>query len=163
MEGSTNCRDGLAALAGGRWGEWRGLGPDCTRAAAEEAVGPTVPEPDGSGSLAGSPTAFRIYPPAPAAPHGIQLWLDGDRILLVQINSPDPGGDPEELLGPPEATLPSRLAARHQQWVYASRGLTLHVHARTHEVRRLYGYPPSSAEEFAQSPLARVELQRVPR
>jgi hypothetical protein len=159
----SGCGAGLTALAEGRWNEWQGLGPDCTRAVAEAAIGPTVPEPDGSGSLNGSPTLFRLFPVAPAAPYGIQLWLDGDRILLVQINSPAPGRDPADILGPPEAELISELAAFHRQWVYASRGLTLHVAADTHEVMRLYAYAPTSAGEFAASWLAKVEQHRVPR
>jgi hypothetical protein len=160
---STACAAALAALAAGRWEEWHGLGPACTRAAAEAGLGDTGDGPDGSGSLAGSPVSFRVYPPAPAAPHGVQLWLEGDRIVLVQINSPVLERDVEQVLGPPDSVLISHLGPRQRQWVYAGRGLTLHRHEATGEPRRLYGYAPTTAEEFAGSWLAAVDQRRVRR
>lgn len=159
--GGEDCTAALRALGNGRLSEWHGLVPGCSRAHAEEVLGPSESGPDGTGRLGGSPTAFRDYPLTSAAPYGITVWFVLDTIVLVQVNSPRLGEPLDRLLGGPEGTMPSLLAPAHTQWIYASRGLTAHVHTYRHEVLRLYGCAPTTVEEFRNSWLSRVENVRI--
>jgi hypothetical protein len=157
-----NCVDSLRVLAAGDLRGWYGLGEKCDRRAAEAALGPSEAGPDGAAMLAGELMAFRRYPPAPAAPHGVVVWLEADAILVVEIVQPVLPEPVEAQLGPPPETAASGLAAFHSQWIYADRGLTVHVHDYTGEPRRLYAYRPMSVEEFLASGLAAVETRRIP-
>lgn len=153
----------LRALADGRLAAWPGLLPGCSRSHVEAALGPSGDGPDGSGRLGPSPTAFRRYPPAPAGPYGVVVWYVGDAVRLIEINTPHLGDPPEAQLGPPEATAPSRLDGLHTQLIYASRGLTVHLHTYTRALRRIYAYAPTSAEEFLASALSQVAIGREAR
>ena len=160
---SSDCVAGLRALAAGDLRGWHGLAEGCDRAAVETALGPSETGPDGSGMLGGVPTVFRRYPPAPAAPHGIVVWMESDWIVAVEIVQPALTEPVEAQLGPPEAKEHSGLAAFHSQLIYAARGLTAHVHEYSGAVLRLYGYAPSTVEKFLASPMAKVETRRIPR
>lgn len=153
----------LHALAAGRLADWPGLPPGCTRAVVEAALGPSGDGPDGAGRLGPSPAAFRRYPPAPIAPYGLTVWFAGEQATLVEINTPSLAEPPEAQLGPPEAEARSGIDRLHTQLVYAGRGLTIHLHTYTRDLRRIYAYPPTSAEAFLQSWLSQVELRREPR
>lgn len=162
-EGVGGCRNSLRDLAEGRLGSWSGLSEDCRRADAEAAVGPSEEGDDGVGDLGGQMTAFRAYPGTDFAPFGLLVWYEGEEILALQINQPNVKGNPEGLLGPPEGREQSQLKAFHEQWIYASRGLSLHVHEGTGEVFRLYAFPPMSVEAYLESLLSRVYIRREPR
>ena len=148
----------LRALAEGRLADWPGLLPGCGRPHAEAALGPSGAGPDGAGWLGPSPAAFRHY-----GPYGIVVWYAGDAVLLIEINTPHLDAPPEALLGPPEATAPSRLDGLHSQLIYARRGLTIHLHTYTRALRRIYAYTPTSAEAFLASPLSQVAIGREAR
>src|SRR5579863_9721918 len=130
MTEPNRCTVSLQALASGSLADWTGLSPDCTRQTAQEAFGESGMTQDSVGSLNGSPTGYRAYPAAPAAPNGILVWFVEDQIVLIRIQ--EPTLPPlESLLGKPEATAVSQLHAIHTQWIYASRGLTAHVQNQT--------------------------------
>lgn len=152
----------LKALGEGRLAAWRGLLPGCSRGHAEAALGPSAPGPDGAGRLGPSPAAFRRYPPAPIGPYGVIVWLAGDAVTLIEVNTPALSESPEAQLGPPEAEVPSRLDRLHTQLIYASRGLTLHLHTYTRQLKRIYAYPPTTVEAFLASWLSQVAIGREP-
>lgn len=158
---SENCIDVLRHLAMGNLRNWRGLNLHCSRNDAEMAFGETGNTADGIGSLANSPTAFRDYPATLFAPYGITVWYVQDTIAVIQVNSPVFPESPEQILGSPEGTTISKLQALSSQWIYASRGLTLHVNDGTKTVFRLYAYLPTTVDDFLHSPLSRVESRRI--
>lgn len=151
--------DALRALAEGRLSAWRGLDPSCSRADAEAAFGPGYPGPDGMGSVEGGGMAFRRYPPN--GPYdGLMVWLQGDRVAVVQIHQPVVAAAEIESLGPPEDTMPSELRISAVQKIYASRGLTLHIDPEG-KLFRTYAYPATTPAEFKQSWMARVKTRRI--
>lgn len=160
LSSQTECVTALRALAQGQLRDWHGLPPGCDRAGAETAIGSGAEIV--SGLLGGMPTQFRDYPATPAAPAGIRIWYEGDTIIAVQIETPALAEPIDQLLGTPEQTEKSLLQSFHTQWIYAGRGLTAHVSNTSHVVLRLYGYPPTSVDEFLQSSLSRVENRRIP-
>jgi hypothetical protein len=153
----------LRALGAGQLDAWHGLRPTTARQHVEAALGPSAAGPDGSGRLGDSPASFRRYPAAPAAPYGLTVWYSGDRALLIEINTPSLAVAPEDLLGPPEADVPSKLDAMHSQLIYAQRGLVIHLHNYTRQVKRIYAMPPTTVEMFLASWLSQVEIRREPR
>ncbi len=159
---AEDCIGALHQLATGDLIDWQGLSSNCVRSDAETAFGETGDAPDGIGLLAGSPNAFRDYPATPFAPYGIMVWYVEDTIAVIQINSPVFSKSPEQILGSPEGTTISKLQALSSQWIYASRGLTLHFNDHTKTVFRLYAYFPTTVDDFLHSPLSQVETRRIP-
>jgi hypothetical protein len=159
---ASGCAASLRALASGDLRHWHGLANHCGRADAEAAFGPSQAGPDGSAMLAGALTAFRRYPPAPAAPYGVVVWFEGNEVVLVEIVQPTLAEPLQEQIGPPEGTADSGLAAFYSQRIYAGRGLTAHVHDMTGEALRLYAYHPMTMDAFLATGLAGVEIRRIP-
>jgi hypothetical protein len=140
--------DALRALADGDLAAFDGLPDGLTRASAEAALGPSDPPRDFGGRLAGEPRVFRHFAPTAAAPAGIDVWLDGERVVAVTIE----GAAPRTLPGEPEAE--ARRPDGTRALVHASRGLTLHV-TRGGVVERVLAYRACTPEEFLAGPLAR--------
>ncbi len=157
--GLTPCALALRALGAGDYAGWHGLTASCTTADAVAALGPG--SGDRSGSPGGSPTRYRIHPPSVGAPHGLNVYDVQDRIVLVITHDAVPARGPEAQLGAPEARLPSRMPGFKTQWIWASRGLTLHVDDTGGEVAWLYAYAPSTVDAFKTSWMARVEIHRT--
>ena len=152
----------LQSLRMGELDKWHGLLPGCRREIIERVFGDTGPAPDGAGMLGDALMAFRDYPATRFAPGGFTFWFVDDTAICVQVNSPNLGRSLAELLGAPEAVVPSRLKSFHEQWVYARRRLTAHVKSSDHSVSRIYFYEPTSVDNFLQSSLSRVEIRRIP-
>ena len=157
----TECTRALRAFLNGEFREWPGLPKGCTRAHAEAVFGPTGEAPDAAGRLGDQLTALRRYPASGIAPHGIMVWLEGDEVVLLQINEPVLLPSLDRILGEPEARAPSQLRTRHTQWIYASRGLVAHVRNIPYALIRLYGMRPTTVERFLDSPLSRVSSRRI--
>jgi hypothetical protein len=155
--------DRIRALAAGDLRPWHGLGPGCTRQDVEQALGPSREDEDSVGFLNGSPTGFRSYPAAAAGQGEVLVWYVGDAAVLLRAGDYQPAAPLAEQLGEPEATTPSLLRAFHTQHVYAGRGLTAHVDDESGAISWLFGYPPSTPEEFLNSWLSRIEMRRIPR
>lgn len=150
----------VTALADGRLAGWHGLPPDLDDRALEAALGPGGEEV--SAMLGGLPAVNRTYPPGAGAPFGVKAWFEGAHVIALEIREP-PLRDPiESQLGAPEAEAPSGLGPGYRVHVYGARGLALHVSAVTGEVRRLYAFAASSAEDHLASPLGRVRERRIP-
>ncbi|MFT3774911.1 MAG: hypothetical protein QM820_56915 [Minicystis sp.] len=161
--GPIDCLSSLQALAAGRLDDFPGLGPNCRRRDADSALGSSGTGPDDSGVLGGSPTAFRRHPPSVVAPHGITVWYAGDRIVLIDIVKPVLPRPLEGMLGPPEAKMPSRIRGYHTQWVYAARGLAVHVKDSSGEVEHLYAFGPTTVDEHRDSYRSKLgETRRRP-
>ena len=159
----SECVKALQAISSGKLDEWRGLPAACRRQDAEAVFGASGSDPDGVATLGDAPTAFRDYPPNQVARQGITVWLAGDKILSLQVNSPALPVALERVLGRPQAVAASHLKAFHEQWIYADRGITAHVDADSHSVLRIYFYAPTTPDAFLASSLSRVETRRTPR
>ena len=92
----------------------------------------------------------------------MHVWLRDDLIQAIEINSPRLPRPFTAQLGEPEARERSGLGSMQTQWVYASRGLVLHVQKMSNEVMRIYGFSPCSIDDFRKLPWGRVESRRVP-
>jgi hypothetical protein len=115
--------------------------------------------PDGEWLL-GEPAASWRLPATKAAPFGVVVWLQGDAATLVEVRDPVLSADPETVLGPAEARLPSGLGPAQDQLLWPTRGLLLHVDRVTGTVTRLFGHEASSVAAMTDSPLAQIRLER---
>lgn len=159
---TTRCAESLRAFADGRLDQWSGLPGTCSRSDAESTLGPSESGPDGVASLAGTLAGFRRYPPTGAAPYGVQIWLADDTIMAVEVVDARLPRPVVEMLGEPEAKERSGVGSVHTQWIYASRGVVLHIQNITGVVNRMYGFVPCSLEAFRALPWGRIEVQRRP-
>lgn len=157
---TPDCVTALRALAEGALDQWHGLADTCTRSHAERALG--SPAAERAGNLGGSPTMFAEYPAHTGAPNGVTIWHVDERLVFVRIQGAVPSAPVQELLGEPEATMPSRMRRSLVQHVHASRGLTLHVHRATGEIAFLMGYAPMSLDAYRASWISQTELRRIP-
>jgi hypothetical protein len=157
--GAPSCSDALKQLATGDLARFAGLPAGCRRADAEAAFGDSGPLPDDPGGTLGP---FRTHPATPPAPLGVMVFYDDpsdvDAITCVRIDQPT--FPYTEAIGTPEEIAPSGLGAVPQQYVYAARGLTLHVDETRREIVRLYAYRPMSVQEFLASHMARAHIHR---
>lgn len=154
---AKDCENAIRALAAGRIERWQGLPEGCTRADVERALS-YVPPAAGASVAQGS---FE-YPPTSGAPHGVDLEYADDEVLYVVIVDPKiPSA--EQTLGRPDGVIPSRLEGAKEQWVYASRGLSVHMDRWEPGVVRLYAFAPTTLEEFQDSALSQVKTRRYPR
>jgi hypothetical protein len=151
------CRAALKALGEGRLAGWVGLSR-CTEADAEAALGAGRPGP----ALADAWGRARHHPGGPATPHGVDLWLDGARIIALQVVSPRIDPPLLAALGEPDARIESGLSSDWEQWVYASRGLVAHVAPPHNEIRTLYGFAPMAMSDFLKSAIAHVHTEEYP-
>ena len=154
----TPCAVALRALATGDYGGWHGLTEACTTEDAAAALG------QGSeyqtGFPGGSPTRYRVHPASVGAPHGLNVYDVDDRVVLVVTHDGVPARRLEAQLGPPEAKRPSRMPGFKTMWIWASRGLTLHVDDNSGNVAWLYAYAPMTVDAFLASWMANVEIHR---
>jgi hypothetical protein len=152
------CQDAIVAFAEMELDRWHGL-PACTHDDLAAALGPGGPEWDGGFGR------IHIYPGRAATPTGITVHFRGNRAAFaIAAGERLAPATIEEMLGPPEARAPSRLfEPQNEQWIYASRGLTLHVDCVSHVPLRIYGYEPMTVEQFEQSDLFYVQAWEHPR
>ena len=157
---SSYCVDALRGLAFGNYSVWRGLTGTCTTADAITALGDSRGG-DQFGNLGGSPTRYRVYEGTAASPHGVYIWDVEDKIVLVRIHDSIPARPVLDQLGEPEAQEMSHMPGFKTQWVYASRGLTLHIDDGSGAVAWIYAYQPMTVEKFRASWLSKVEIRRA--
>lgn len=152
------CRDALAAFAELTLDRWHGL-PPCTAADVVAALGP-----DGT-AWQGPQGRIVRYPGRVDRMTELEVHFQQDRAAhLIGFGPRLTPQDLLSLLGAPEARAPSRLLEpQNEQWIYATRGLTVHVDATTHAPGRIYGYPAMTVEQFEQSDLFFVETREEPR
>lgn len=147
----------VAALADGRWSAWRGLTTTTAAQAMETQLGPALDTEPKGGVFGGSPTMFRRWPPRPGAPQGLTVWFEGD--LVVGIDVPSAARNAEDAdLPAADADLDSRVSGHHRQWVWAARGLVLHVTdvpagGRITAATRRFGLPPFTPTDWESDPL----------
>jgi len=144
----------LDHLVTGAFDLWHGLPAGTTRVDATDAFGQPDSPADAPRRLATWTGTSRRYA------HGIDVWFDGDAVVFVQVDRPQ-GPALEDMLGPPEAEIPSRLGSSRTQLVWATRGLAAHRSRVTGEVYRLYAFAATDTESFLRSDLAQVEERRI--
>jgi hypothetical protein len=155
----TPCVVALRELAAGEYDGWPGLTNACTTADAVAALGPGGA--DMTGFSGGSPTRYRSHPKSAAAPYGLDVYDVQDRIVYVVAHDLVAKRPPEEMLGPPEHEQRSEMPGFKTMWIWASRGLTLHVDNDTGKVAWLYAYAPMTVDAFRSSWMAKVEIHRT--
>jgi hypothetical protein len=157
---AESCTVALHALAEGRLVDFKGLPDGCSRSAVARGLGPSTYDQDSHGPAG----PFREYAATRFAPHGIVVFFRGDRdaARFVRIEEPTLGATLEVTLGPPERMEDSTLSGVLRQWIYASRGLTIHAPADGVRLRRIYAYPAMTVDEFLASDMSRPEVRRTP-
>lgn len=158
---ATSCRDALRGLAAGDYRAWHGLPDGCTTDDAAAALGPQE-RGDLVGNLGGSPARYRIHPASAGAPYGLYIYDVDDNVVLISTHDARPARPITEQLGEPEAREPSQMPGFKTQWIWASRGLTLHVDDVTGAVAWLYAYRPMTVDDFHRSWMSGVEIHRTP-
>lgn len=153
-----NCVESLRRLVQGDFSAWYGLSTDCSRARVGEALGQSQDDIDLYSYLGGVSSRYRIYPGK--VPHSVYVWYEDDCAVALQTHSVTPVSPIEEQLDEPDVRERSRLPGAKTQWIYASRGLTLHVDTATGAIARLSAYHPMSLAEYRISWLYRVEALR---
>ncbi len=148
------CQRRLQALAQGQLKGWNGVGK-CGRIDAERALGDSGDQPSKFEQFG----EYRVYK---AGKDSLLVWFLSDDIRVIQLLYPKLGQPLKTLLGEPQAKIKSQLSAEWEQWVYANRGLALHVRRANSEPVMLFAYAASTVEEFLKSDVARVARTESP-
>jgi hypothetical protein len=160
VETDKSCIEPLRRLAQGDYKAWQGFGSHCTQAQVGMALGGSGDDVDHYGNLDGQPSKYYIYPDTAASPHGAVVWFEEGRAVALEMHTVTPRWPIDEQLGEPQAKDPSRMPGFKTQWIYASRGLTLHIDDDTGGVAWLFAYNPMTMETYRSSWLSRVEILR---
>lgn len=131
----------------------RGLGPDCRKADADQALGGAEL---GRGRLSNVERSWRKYQLGGDAVARVWLDDDGDRIILVDVSHPPVREAPDALgarLGEPAAKFEGRNNPTHEEWVYPDRGLTITVGGlfdtpKNPRVSYLFVYAPTTLDDY---------------
>jgi hypothetical protein len=133
---------------------WNGL-PSCTLADLDKVF--TIPRDAGRGSghlgEEHRPLAW-LSASGGGFPDSIRVWLDGDRVVMMDSKTLAPRAALDALvakIGAPAARLDSyfnNALLEGSEWVYPDRGLTLFVEPETHALLRVAAYPRTTLEEY---------------
>jgi hypothetical protein len=148
------CQQRLGLLARGELTQFEGV-VKCGRVDAEKVLGDSGKAPSKFEQFG----EYRVYK------HGkdtLLVWFLADDIRVIQLLYPKLGAPLPTLLGAPQTKIKSQLSPEWEQWVYANRGLTLHVKKTSGEPVVLFAYAPSTVEEFLKSDVARVARTETP-
>ncbi|HUJ59292.1 MAG TPA: hypothetical protein VLX92_12390 [Kofleriaceae bacterium] len=145
----TACERALAAFADGDVAAWHGA-DGCRRADADHVFGATGACDAAVGPLGG----WQHYGAQRGAPWGIDVRYAPDRttIDVIEIAEPRVVQPWRRGLGAPEATEPSHHFDYGTQYIYASRGLTVHEEPDG-PVIGVVAYRPMTVEQFQSSEL----------
>lgn len=154
-----SCIEQLRRLILGDFFNWYGLPTRCSRTLMAEALGQSQWDTDLYAKIGGISTRYRIYL-GKVSPHGIYVWYEQDSAVALQTHSVTPICSITEQLGEPEAKEISRMLGLKMQWIYSSRGLTLHIDKQTGAIAWLNAYRPMALDEYRSSWLYRVEMLR---
>ena len=151
---TPSCYNSLASLAQGELQSFSGIGK-CGRVDAEKALGSSGDQPSKFEQFG----EYRVYK---VAKESLLVWFLSDDIRIIQLLYPKLGKPVRAVLGEPQARIQSQLSHEWEQWIYASRGVTLHVRKGNAEPVVLFAYAPSTVEEFLKSDVARVARTEAP-
>jgi hypothetical protein len=153
MVRSNPCADTIAALLAGDLGRVHGLPATCTLADIAAVLTPL--DGEGVAELGEPPASRRIrYFRAPGLARPVQAWLDGDQVVLVNVERPaTPHGWQAYVapLGPPEARLDhawSVLVLPGAEWVWPARGMIVVVKDNVGAVLRTGLFVPGTLAEY---------------
>lgn len=166
MNMNQECRKTLMQFASRDFSNWQGLARDCTRADLR-LIFPGDDNWMGSGRL-GEREYDYIWLSVGGYENQVRAWLDGDRVAVLEVESPEITNSRELLdeLGEPDGRLD---AYRHTvrvpggEWVYASRGLTLFVYPPDALIYHLAAYTGTSLEHYEQNLRPSLKIAKLPR
>lgn len=98
----------------------------------------------------------------------VQVWLNGNRIVLMDVEYPTLPSELAVLLnqiGEPEAKLDAYLGVfqlEQSEWVYPSLGLTLFVNPENYIILRLAVFVPSTLDDYLQHLRLNLQTRRFP-
>ena len=152
-----DCKKQFLILARGKISSWQGLSEKCSIGVAESVFGSHGKGPVGIGELAGELTSFHYLPKQKAAPIGITIWLESDKIILIQINEYKTSKKEIIELGQPAFKRKSNLKSYLIEWIYPGKGLIFHISKRNKKIFRLYAFIPVLDNEFDESWLNQID------
>jgi len=137
----------LAALAAVQLDDWAGLPSELTLDAARAELA-VVPELTGRARL-GARLASLAWVAVESNVYegGLRLYVEGDRVVLVEARDPVTEGDEPftaPKLGAPDLTL------EDGELVFAARGLALQVSPGTDVLRAVLAFAPTTAEDYVE-------------
>jgi hypothetical protein len=160
----SSCADALRAFAEHRFSNWRGL-PACTLddVRAQWTLLDEEPHPGKIGETSGTWTAASV----PGYDEPVQIWFEGQRVLLLLAEYPEFESWPALLkqLGEPVERLDSHLSTlliRGSEWIYPERGLTLYVNPENRALLRLAVYPPTTLARYQAELRLSFKRRRLP-
>ena len=155
-----SCVESLQKLCEGELTGWHGFHSSCSRDDVTKALGAGKNEEPMYGNLGGSPAIYFQYSNITASPYEVTVWYIDGRAVALEMHTVTIQPPFAEQLGEPEAKDISRMPGFKTMWIYASRGLTLHVDDHTGKIAWLYAFHPMTLEEFRNSWLSKVEIRR---
>jgi hypothetical protein len=153
---NPGCQASLAGFVAGRLTEWRGAA-GCHLVDAEAVLGSQW-----KSEMLGNDGMGRFYPEPPGGAGHVWIWYDpsSGAVDLVTLGAVTLPATLTDQLGPPEAKRPSGLSSAHEQWIYASRGLTAHVNRLDGSITKIHAYAPTTVEDFLRGSLAHERVYR---
>jgi hypothetical protein len=142
--------DNIRNLAAGKIASVR-LPPSCTVAEAGGAIDALAKARDAIGTLGVDRVQVRWRAiEAGIAGERLRLWHDGEHVVAVEVEAPQPEGGWDALraaLGAPEAKLSywdDVVESKDGQWIYPARGLAVFTTLADTELARVVAFPPTT-------------------
>lgn len=159
MANPVDIREQLDAIERGAWSEWKGLEGAWSRSDLESIAG-ALHSCRGD-ELSGKPVQYCELSLA-RQPQPLQCFFSDDgQVILLRLDDPRSAESWPALsrkLGPPgQANLlpPGHVHGLSMQYIYAARGMTLYVRARTEPTESIISavslYAPTSARTYLNS------------
>jgi hypothetical protein len=157
----------LAVFAGRDFREWKGLAPNTSLADAAAVF--TVDDGwRGKGRLGDDRReATWVSAAVDGYDKAVRIWLDLDRVILMDAESPTLATDLPTLLqtiGAPEAKLDAYLGTfliPESEWVYPGRGLTLYVNPENGILLRLAVFVSTTPDVYRRSLRLDLRMRRL--
>lgn len=161
---SNVCEAALRRFAEKDFAGWSGLPKDC---ALSDLARLFAFEDDwrGSGRLGEETEADYASVVIPGYEITTRVWLDGERIILMDIEYPEVEAGLVERLGRPEAKLDAywgTILLEKSEWVHASRGLTLFIKPSDLALLRLAVFSPATIDEYEKRLRLNLRTRRGP-
>jgi len=151
---ATTCAAAIRNLATGKIAN-ASLPPRCTVAEASGAIDALARARDAIGTLGVDRVQVRWRAiEAGIAGDRLRLWHDGEHVLAVEVEAPQPVGGWNALraaIGAPDVKLAywdDVVESKDGQWVYPSRGLAVFTTLADTELARVVVFPPTTIATY---------------
>lgn len=164
MKSDTSCESAIRIFAAREFGKWTGLPASCTLDAVTQHM-PLLNEGVGLARLGRTKRQFRMLV-AQGYEHPVRVWLDGPRVLMLDVQTPKFSSDVAVVLnelGEPEAKLDymwGTLPIAEGEWVYSQRGLSLFVAPAGVAIFHLAAFSPATLDGYVEN--YRLHLGKKP-